>query len=56
MEEVRHVVLFLAGAALAKTLDKENSLEDPEIGLRGEAGVGENLGAEDVMDAYLQLC
>jgi len=55
VEEVRHVVLFLAGPAFAKTLDKEDSLQDPEIGLGGEAGIGEDLGAEYVVDTYLCL-
>jgi len=55
VEEVRHVVLFLAGPAFAKTLDKENGLQNPEIGLGGEAGIGKDLGAEHVVDTHLRL-
>jgi len=51
---MRHVVLFLAGPTFAKTFDEKDGLEDPEIGPRGEAGVGEDLRAEYVVNTYLR--
>jgi hypothetical protein len=54
MEEMRHVVLLLTRPALAKALNKEDGLQYPQVRLGRESCVGENLGPQDIVYAYLE--
>lgn len=55
VEQVAHVVLLHARAALAEALDQQDRLQHPEPRFGGEAGVGENLRPQHVVDAHGDL-
>lgn len=55
VEEMRHLMLLLAGPALTKALNEKDSLKNPQIWLRRETGIGEDLRTDIVVNANLYL-
>ena len=52
---MRHLMLLLAGPALTKALNEKDSLKNPQIWLRRETGIGEDLRTDIVVNANLYL-